>query len=161
MRRHIHRSCLFFVSLFFIFTYHLSAQNNETSSIIVPMFSQSIKVDGYLDEQVWKTATQIKDFYTYYPVDGQPGRCYPVYYVWVSRWFQIRHAAVWEPGAIRTETGAKNLHRALRAVRRTRISSQDWKMTARCNFAKMEAPGALNLIISYKTPLHKPNLMIN
>lgn len=42
------------------------------SNYVIPRFTQPVSIDGYLKEEVWKSALQIDDFYTYYPLDGQP-----------------------------------------------------------------------------------------
>jgi hypothetical protein len=43
-----------------------------SSRYVIPRFTQPVSIDGYLKEEVWKSALQIDDFYTYYPLDGQP-----------------------------------------------------------------------------------------
>lgn len=48
------------------------ASEDSLSSVTIPRFNESITIDGYLTEPVWKDAAIIKDFYTYRPVDGQP-----------------------------------------------------------------------------------------
>ena len=57
--------------LFFLCVVHLKAGNDSLFTVDIPRVSGSVKIDGYLDDDVWKEATAIKEFYTYHPVDGQ------------------------------------------------------------------------------------------
>jgi uncharacterized protein DUF5916/cellulose/xylan binding protein with CBM9 domain len=45
---------------------------NPSNELQLNTFKNGIKLDGYLNEDVWKTATRITDFYTIQPVAGKP-----------------------------------------------------------------------------------------
>lgn len=56
--------------IFFIFfTGFLSNAQVEKKSVTVKYIQDKIKVDGILDEAVWKTASPATDFYQYFPTD--------------------------------------------------------------------------------------------
>jgi hypothetical protein len=42
------------------------------NEVTISRFNSSVIIDGYLKEADWKNATRIDQFYSYYPVDGQP-----------------------------------------------------------------------------------------
>ena len=54
------------------FTSTLFAGEDSLFTVHIPRFNESVKIDGYLDDPVWKEAAAIKGFYTFRPVDGQP-----------------------------------------------------------------------------------------
>ena len=54
------------------FTSTLFAGEDSLFTVHIPRFDGSVKIDGYLDDPVWKEAASIKNFYTYRPLDGQP-----------------------------------------------------------------------------------------
>jgi len=49
-----------------------AAGNDINLSVVIPVFQGSMHIDGFLQEEEWNKATKIQDFYSYYPVDGQP-----------------------------------------------------------------------------------------
>ncbi len=67
-------SALFFVALGSIFFIELFAQNNvnlqESYQLNISRTTESIIIDGALDEQVWKTSGVATDFWVSYPTDG-------------------------------------------------------------------------------------------
>ncbi len=51
----------------------IPAHANDPKFVLEPVyFDSGINIDGYLNEEVWKSAAQIRNFYTYQPVDGHP-----------------------------------------------------------------------------------------
>ncbi len=50
----------------------LPSHADDSPHLLIPRFSESVSIDGNLKEEVWKSALQIDDFYTYYPLDGKP-----------------------------------------------------------------------------------------
>jgi hypothetical protein len=63
-------SVILFIFLL-ILVFPAVAQNNANISVSIPVFSGSMQIDGYLQEESWKNALKIQDFFSYYPVDGQ------------------------------------------------------------------------------------------
>lgn len=57
--------------LFFILI-TCSFADNGTFEIEITKFTDPVKIDGILNEPVWKDAAKIKDFYGFQPVDGEP-----------------------------------------------------------------------------------------
>jgi hypothetical protein len=55
-----------------LFASNLVAGDDSLFTVTIPRVSGSIKVDGFLNDAVWKEATTIKNFYSYRPIDGQP-----------------------------------------------------------------------------------------
>jgi len=47
---------------------------DTTPHLLIPRFHEPISIDGYLDEKSWKSALKVDDFYTYYPLDGNPAQ---------------------------------------------------------------------------------------
>ncbi|MCB0281219.1 MAG: carbohydrate binding family 9 domain-containing protein [Calditrichaeota bacterium] len=43
-----------------------------SKNIVLNSLSENIFIDGYLNDEAWKSATRITDFYTLQPVEGQP-----------------------------------------------------------------------------------------
>jgi hypothetical protein len=63
---------LSYIALFILFASNLFAQDDSLFTITIPHLNGSIKIDGFLNDDAWKEATSIKQFYSYRPVDGQP-----------------------------------------------------------------------------------------
>jgi hypothetical protein len=64
---------LFNLILFFIvFVSNLFAGEDSLFTVHIPRLEGSVKIDGILDDALWKQAAAIRNFYTYRPVDGQP-----------------------------------------------------------------------------------------
>ena len=65
---------LFFFALCSVFFFELVAQNKvnlqEIYQLNIDRTTESIKVDGVLDEQVWKTSAVATNFWVSYPTDG-------------------------------------------------------------------------------------------
>ena len=63
---------------FFILVFLLSlsriAGADSLSTVNIPRISQSISIDGRLNDPGWKEAVIIKDFYTHRPIDGLPAK---------------------------------------------------------------------------------------
>jgi hypothetical protein len=55
-----------------LFSSNLDAGDDSLFTVNIPRVNGSVKIDGFLDDAVWKEAAKIKNFYTYRPVDGQP-----------------------------------------------------------------------------------------
>jgi hypothetical protein len=55
----------------FILVYRTVTADN-TILLSIPQFEGTIQIDGYLQEDAWKNALKIQDFFSYYPVDCQP-----------------------------------------------------------------------------------------
>ena len=76
-------------SLTFIFltTVHGQSKSSITDSldIVAPRLDNiEIKIDGYLDESVWNSATSRSGFITYLPVDGRPAEDDTEIRIWYS-----------------------------------------------------------------------------
>jgi hypothetical protein len=54
-----------------LFITNLYAGDDSLFTVTIPRLNGSIKIDGFLDDALWKEAATIKNFYTYRPVDGQ------------------------------------------------------------------------------------------
>lgn len=67
-------SALFFFALSSVFFIELFAQNNlklqDIYQLNIGRTTESIKIDGALEEQVWKTSAVATDFWVSYPTDG-------------------------------------------------------------------------------------------
>jgi hypothetical protein len=48
-----------------------AAEGNTSLSVAIPVFPGSMQIDGYLQEEDWKNALKIQDFFSYIPVDGK------------------------------------------------------------------------------------------
>ena len=68
-------SALFFFALSSVFFIELFAQNNlklqDIYQLNIGRTTESIKIDGALEEQVWKTSAVATDFWVSYPTDGK------------------------------------------------------------------------------------------
>lgn len=60
------------VALLFFMLFFTSLYGEESKEIYLTRFLYPIKVDGRLNEYDWKHAAQIKNFYSFRPIDGKP-----------------------------------------------------------------------------------------
>lgn len=61
---------LVFSSLLLFFLYTLATGQENGRSILVKYISDTIHLDGVLDEEVWKSANKINDFWQFFPSDS-------------------------------------------------------------------------------------------
>ncbi len=65
------------LNLFTFFILSMSSQvlgDDSLFTIEIPRVNGSVKIDGFLNDDAWKEAATIQNFYSYRPVDGQPAQ---------------------------------------------------------------------------------------
>ena len=58
--------------LFVLLASNLVAGEDSLFTVTIPRVEGSVKIDGFLNDDLWKNAVTIKNFYSYLPVDGLP-----------------------------------------------------------------------------------------
>jgi hypothetical protein len=60
------------IFVFFVLVSATPGSDSNRFLIKLPTFDAPITVDGYIDEQAWKSAAKVQEFFSFRPVDGQP-----------------------------------------------------------------------------------------
>ena len=67
---------LFLILILSVLSFNTSALNNEKRALEIVKVNESPKIDCLLNESVWQNAAVAKDFFQYYPYNGnEPSFC--------------------------------------------------------------------------------------